>query len=92
MDTGWTFTTPLSTHYLNTHVVTTAAAIFNIEAISNICNFLKDMAAEGIYDLALGSALWLKEEKGYQRCERKSFCSYTWEPTLRKLVATRSTD
>jgi len=26
VDTGWTFTTPLSTHYLNTHVVTTAMA------------------------------------------------------------------
>jgi cytochrome c oxidase subunit 1 len=28
VDTGWTFTTPLSTHYLNTHVATTATAIF----------------------------------------------------------------
>ena len=28
VDTGWTFTTPLSTHYLNTHVITTATAIF----------------------------------------------------------------
>ena len=28
VDTGWTFTTPLSTHYLNTHVITTALAIF----------------------------------------------------------------
>ncbi|WP_263410880.1 cytochrome c oxidase subunit I [Terriglobus tenax] len=28
VDTGWTFTTPLSTHYLNTHVVTTGLAIF----------------------------------------------------------------
>ena len=28
VDTGWTFTTPLSTHYLNTHVVTAATAIF----------------------------------------------------------------
>src|SRR5450432_3743050 len=28
VDTGWTFTTPLSTHYLNTHVITTACAIF----------------------------------------------------------------
>src|SRR6201995_2143467 len=26
--TGWTFTTPLSTHYLNTHVLTAATAIF----------------------------------------------------------------
>ena len=24
VDTGWTFTTPLSTHYLNTHVITAA--------------------------------------------------------------------
>ena len=28
VDTGWTFTTPLSTHYLNTHVVTAAMGIF----------------------------------------------------------------
>src|ERR1700749_1628465 len=28
VDTGWTFTTPLSTHYLNTHVITAAMAIF----------------------------------------------------------------
>jgi cytochrome c oxidase subunit 1 len=28
VDTGWTFTTPLSTHYLNTHVVTAATGIF----------------------------------------------------------------
>ncbi|HEY9125760.1 MAG TPA: cbb3-type cytochrome c oxidase subunit I, partial [Acidobacteriaceae bacterium] len=28
VDTGWTFTTPLSTHYINTHVITTATAIF----------------------------------------------------------------
>ena len=28
VDTGLTFTTPLSTHYLNTHVLTTAIAVF----------------------------------------------------------------
>ena len=28
VDTGWTFTTPLSTHYVNTHVVTAAMGIF----------------------------------------------------------------
>ena len=28
VDTGWTFTTPLSTHYLNTHVITTGMGIF----------------------------------------------------------------
>jgi len=28
VDTGWTFTTPLSTHYLNTHVITAATSIF----------------------------------------------------------------
>ncbi len=28
VDTGWTFTTPLSTHYLNTHVVTAGLGIF----------------------------------------------------------------
>ena len=27
-DTGWTFTTPLSTHYLNTHVITVAMGVF----------------------------------------------------------------
>src|ERR1700716_3962747 len=30
VDTGWTFTTPLSTHYLNTHVVTAATGDFII--------------------------------------------------------------
>jgi cytochrome c oxidase subunit 1 len=28
VDTGWTFVTPLSTHYVNTHVITTATGIF----------------------------------------------------------------
>ncbi|HEV2463639.1 MAG TPA: cbb3-type cytochrome c oxidase subunit I [Acidobacteriaceae bacterium] len=28
MDTGWTFTTPLSTHYVNTHVIAAALGIF----------------------------------------------------------------
>lgn len=28
VDTGWTFTTPLSTHYLNTNVITAATAVF----------------------------------------------------------------
>ncbi len=28
VDTGWTFTTPLSTNYLNTHVIATASGIF----------------------------------------------------------------
>jgi cytochrome c oxidase subunit I len=28
VDTGWTFTTPLSTHYVNTHVVAAGLAIF----------------------------------------------------------------
>lgn len=28
VDTGWTFTVPLSTHYLNTHVVTAAMGVF----------------------------------------------------------------
>jgi cytochrome c oxidase subunit 1 len=28
VDTGWTFTTPLSTHYVNTHVVTAGLGIF----------------------------------------------------------------
>ena len=28
VDTGWTFTTPLSTHYVNTNVLTTGLAAF----------------------------------------------------------------
>jgi len=28
VDTGWTFTTPLSTHYLNTHVISAAMCVF----------------------------------------------------------------
>src|ERR1700742_3085383 len=35
VDTGWTFTTPLSTHYLNTHVVTAGLGIF-IAGVSSI--------------------------------------------------------
>jgi cytochrome c oxidase subunit 1 len=30
VDTGWTFTTPLSTHYLNTHVVSAGLGVFII--------------------------------------------------------------
>ena len=30
VDTGWTFTTPLSTHYLNTNVITAATGVFII--------------------------------------------------------------
>ena len=29
VDTGWTFTTPLSTHYLNTNVISAAMGIFH---------------------------------------------------------------
>ncbi len=28
MDTGWTFTTPLSTHYVNTNVISAAMGVF----------------------------------------------------------------
>src|SRR5271168_1210456 len=35
VDTGWTFTTPLPTHYLNTHVITAATAIF-VAGLSSI--------------------------------------------------------
>ncbi len=45
VDTGWTFTTPLSTHYLNTHVLTAATAIF-IAGFSSIftgLNFIVTM-------------------------------------------------
>src|SRR6202051_43345 len=42
VDTGWTFTTPLSTHYLNTHVITAAMGIFiaGFSPIFNGLNFL----------------------------------------------------
>src|ERR1700691_3612956 len=40
VDTGWTFTTPLSTHYLNTHVITAATAIF-VAGFSSIFTGLK---------------------------------------------------
>ncbi|MGI4828010.1 MAG: cytochrome c oxidase subunit I [Janthinobacterium lividum] len=45
VDTGWTFTTPLSTHYLNTHVLTAATAVF-IAGFSSIftgLNFIVTM-------------------------------------------------
>src|SRR6202161_4286092 len=45
VDTGWTFTTPLSTHYLNTHVLTTATAIFvaGFSSIFTGLNFIVTM-------------------------------------------------
>jgi cytochrome c oxidase subunit 1 len=43
VDTGWTFTAPLSTHYLNTHVVTTATGIF-IAGFSSIFTGLNFIA------------------------------------------------
>src|ERR1700735_4659799 len=40
VDTGWTFTTPLSTHYLNTHVITAALGVF-VVGFSSIFTGLK---------------------------------------------------
>ncbi len=45
VDTGWTFTTPLSTHFLNTHVLTAATAIFvaGFSSIFTGLNFIVTM-------------------------------------------------
>ena len=44
VDTGWTFTTPLSTHYLNTHVITAATGVFIVgfSSIFTGLNFHRD--------------------------------------------------
>src|SRR6201992_129499 len=63
VDTGWTFTTPLSTHYLNTHVITAATAIF-IAGFSSIftgLNFIVTihrMRAPGMTWFRLSLFVW----------------------------------
>ncbi|ADV82207.1 cytochrome c oxidase subunit I [Terriglobus saanensis] len=63
VDTGWTFLTPLSTHYLNTNVVTTASGIF-IAGFSSILtgiNFIATihrMRAPGMTWFRLPLFIW----------------------------------
>ena len=65
VDTGWTFTTPLSTHYVNTHVITTGLAVF-IAGFSSIftgLNFIvtiHKMRCAG-YDLVPAAAVRVVE-------------------------------
>jgi len=65
VDTGWTFTTPLSTHYLNTHVITAALGIFIIgfssigwkDTVANV-----DATGEFVWNLATRSLAALLSE------------------------------
>jgi cytochrome c oxidase subunit 1 len=63
VDTGWTFTTPLSTHYVNTNVITTGLAIF-ITGFSSIftgLNFIvtiHKMRAPGMTWFRLPLFIW----------------------------------
>src|ERR1700753_356006 len=64
VDTGWTFTTPLSTHYLNTHVITAATAIFvaGFSSIFTGLNFivtLHRMRAPGMTVFRMPPSCWL---------------------------------
>ena len=63
VDTGWTFTTPLSTHYLNTHVITAAVGIFIIgfSSIFTGLNFIvtvHKMRAPGLTWFRLPLFVW----------------------------------
>jgi cytochrome c oxidase subunit I len=63
VDTGWTFTTPLSTHYVNTHVIAAAMGIF-IAGFSSILtglNFIVTihrMRAPGMTWFRLSLFVW----------------------------------
>jgi cytochrome c oxidase subunit 1 len=57
MDTGWTFTTPLSTHYLNTHVIDAAMGIF-IAGFSSILTGLNFVVT--IHKLRAPGMTWFR--------------------------------
>jgi len=79
VDTGWTFTTPLSTHYLNTHVITAATAIF-IAGFSSIftgLNFIVTihrMRAPGMTWFRMPLFCWSR----VRRCLRLPSCWWLW--------------
>ncbi|HEY8997346.1 MAG TPA: cbb3-type cytochrome c oxidase subunit I [Edaphobacter sp.] len=63
VDTGWTFTTPLSTHYLNTHVVTAGLGVFIVGFSSiftglNIIVTIHRMRAPGMTWFRLPLFVW----------------------------------
>ena len=63
VDTGWTFTTPLSTHYLNTHVIAAAMGIFvaGFSSILTGLNFIvtiHKMRAPGMTWFRLPLFIW----------------------------------
>jgi cytochrome c oxidase subunit 1 len=63
VDTGWTFTTPLSTHYVNTHVIAAAMGIFvaGFSSILTGVNFLvtiHKMRAPGMTWYRLPLFIW----------------------------------
>ncbi len=68
VDTGWTFTTPLSTHYLNTNVLTTGVAVF-IAGFSSIftgLEFHRDHPQDACarHDLVPAAAVCVVELRG----------------------------
>src|SRR6185437_7135170 len=63
VDTGWTFTTPLSTHYVNTHVIAAAMGIFvaGFSSILTGVNFIvtiHKMRAPGMTWFRLPLFIW----------------------------------
>ena len=63
VDTGWTFTTPLSTHYVNTNVLTTGLAVFvaGFSSILTGLNFIvtiHKMRAPGMTWFRLPLFIW----------------------------------
>jgi cytochrome c oxidase subunit I len=63
VDTGWTFTTPLSTHYLNTNVLSTCLAVFvaGFSSILTGLNFIvtiHKMRAPGLTWFRLPLFIW----------------------------------
>src|SRR5580693_6275437 len=57
VDTGWTFTTPLSTHYVNTNVLTTGLAVF-IAGFSSIFTGLNFIVT--IHKMRCPGMTWFK--------------------------------
>jgi cytochrome c oxidase subunit 1 len=88
VDTGWTFTTPLSTHYVNTNVLSTGLAVF-IAGFSSIftgLNFIvtiHKMRAPGMTWFRLPLFVWLTMRPASswcwaRRCWPSPLCCWLW--------------
>jgi cytochrome c oxidase subunit 1 len=83
VDTGWTFTTPLSTHYVNTNVITTGMAIFvaGFSSIFTGLNFIvtiHKMRAPGMTWFRLPLFVWCWE----RRCWPLPWFWWRWSASL----------